>query len=143
MIENLWYVVNTRPNITLVVGMVARFSENSKENHMMVVKIIMRYLKGTKEYGLWYKIGGNLDLKVFIDVDWVGIIDNRKSTTGGAFFLDKRLVPWTRKKENCISQSTTKVEYVVVIIYCSNYCLIQTNFGKCEDRDQGSNSYIL
>ena len=23
----------------------------------------MRYLKCTEEYGLWYKIGGNLDLK--------------------------------------------------------------------------------
>ena len=55
--------MHKRLDIALVVSMVARFLENPKENHMMVVKGIMRYLKCTKEYGLWYKIGGNLDLK--------------------------------------------------------------------------------
>ena len=53
IIGKLKYVVRTRPNIALVVGMVARFSENPKENHMMSIKRIMRYLKGTEDYGLW------------------------------------------------------------------------------------------
>ena len=66
------------------------------------------------------KIGGNLDLKVFIDVDWVGIIDDRKSTSGGALFLGKRLVSWTSKKQNCISQSIEEAEYVAVAVNCSN-----------------------
>ena len=69
MIEKLQYVVYTRHNIALVVGMVARFLENPKENHMMTIKRIMRYLKVTEDYGLWYKLGGNLDLKVFSNVD--------------------------------------------------------------------------
>ena len=70
MIGKLKYIVHTRPNIALAVGMVARFSANPKENHTMEIKRIMRYLKTTKDYSLWYKIGGNLDLKVFTDVDW-------------------------------------------------------------------------
>jgi hypothetical protein len=36
---------------------------------MMEIKRIMRYLKGTEDYGLWYKRGGNLNLKAFRDVD--------------------------------------------------------------------------
>ena len=40
------------PDIELVVGMVARFSTNPKENNMMEIKRIMRYLKGTEDYGL-------------------------------------------------------------------------------------------
>ena len=36
----------------------------------MAIKRILRYLKGTKDYGLWYKLGGNLDLKVFITANW-------------------------------------------------------------------------
>ena len=67
---------------------------------MMPIKRILRYLKGTEDYGLWYKLGGNLDLKVFTDVDWVGILDDKKSTSGGALFLSKRLVSWTSKKKN-------------------------------------------
>ena len=83
--------------------MVTRFSTNPKENHMMAIKRIMRYLKGTEDYGLRDKIGGNLDLKVFTDADWAGSIDDRKITSGGAFFLGKRLVSWTSKKQNCTS----------------------------------------
>ena len=69
----------------------------------MIVKRILRYLKGTKNYGLWYKLGENLDLKVFNDADWAGNIDDRKRTSGGAFFLRKKLVSWTSKKKNCTS----------------------------------------
>ena len=98
MIGKLQYVVHTRPDIALVVGIVARFSTNPIENHMMKVKRIMRYLKGTQDYGLWYKKGGNFELKYFTDVDWVESIDNTKSTSEGEFFLGKRLVSWTSKK---------------------------------------------
>ena len=87
---------------------------------MMAVKRILRYLKGIEDYGLWYKIGGNLDLKVFTDADWVGNIDDKKSTSGGALFLGKRLVSWTSKMKNCTSQSTSKAQYVVVAVNCSN-----------------------
>ena len=71
----------------------------------MEIKRILRYLKGTEDYGLWYKLGGNMDLKVIFDADWLGNLDGRKSISGGAFFLGKRLVSWTRKKKNRTSQS--------------------------------------
>ena len=103
MIGKLQYVVHTRPDIVLAIGMVARFSANPKENHTMKIKRIIRYLKGPEDYGLWYKMGGNLDLKVFTYDDWVGSIDDKKNTSGGELFLGKRLVSWTRKKQNCIS----------------------------------------
>ena len=65
-------------------------------------------------------IGGNLDLKVFTDADWVGNIDDKKSTSGGAFFLGKRLVSLTSKKKNCTSQSIAEAEYVATIVNYSN-----------------------
>ena len=52
MIGKLQYVVHSRPNIALAVGIVARFSANPRENHLMAVKRIMRYLKGTDDFGL-------------------------------------------------------------------------------------------
>ena len=113
-------IIHTRPNIALAVGMVARFSVNPKENHMMAIKRIMRYLKGTQEDGLWYKLGGNLDLKVFTSVDWAGSLDDRKNTSDGALFLGNILVSWTRKNKNCTSQSITKEKNVGAIVNCSN-----------------------
>ena len=51
----------------------------------MVVKRIMIYLKGTKDYGLYYKKNKKIELKAYTDVDYVGNIDDRKSTSGGEF----------------------------------------------------------
>ena len=65
---------------------------------MIVVKRIMRYLKGTKDYGLYYKKNEKFELRAYTDVDWDGNIDDRKSTSGGAFFLEKAVVSSTSKK---------------------------------------------
>ena len=53
MIEKLQYVVYSRLDIALVVGIVAIFSTNPRENHLMAGKRIMRYLKGTDDFGLY------------------------------------------------------------------------------------------
>ena len=92
IIGKLQYVVHSRLDITLSVGIVARFSANPRENHLMVFKRIMRYLKGTKDYGLYYKKNDKFELRAYTDVDWVGKIDDRKRTSEGSFFLGKRLV---------------------------------------------------
>ena len=55
MIGKLQYVVHNRPNIALAMGIVARFSSNPRENHLMAIKRIIRYLKGIEEFGLYYK----------------------------------------------------------------------------------------
>ena len=58
----------------------------------------MRYLKGTEDFGLYYKKNENFELRAYTDADWAGNIDDRKNTSGGAFFLGRRLVTWTSKK---------------------------------------------
>ena len=65
------------------------------------------------------------ELRAYTDVDWAGNIDDKKSTSAGAFFLGKRLVTQTGKKQNCISQSTTEVEYVVAVVNCTNIVWIK------------------
>ena len=59
------------------------------------------------------------------NVDWVRNIDDRKSTSGGAFFLGKKLVTWTSKKQTCISQSIVEAEYVVIVVNCTNIVWIK------------------
>ena len=120
MIGKLQYVVHSRPNIALVVGIVARYFSNPRENHLMAVKRIMRYLKGTNDFGLYYKRNDKFELNAYSDANWGGNIDDRKRTSGGALFLGKRLVTWTSKKQTCTSQSTAEAEYVVVVINCTN-----------------------
>jgi hypothetical protein len=54
MIGSLLYITASRPDIMQVVGMVGRFQSAPKQNHLVVVKRIFKYLKGTMNYGLWY-----------------------------------------------------------------------------------------
>ena len=98
VIGKLQYIVHSRPNIALSIGIVARFLASPRENRLMAVKRIMRYLTRTKEFGLYNKKNEKFELRAYTDVDWSVHIDDRKSTSGVEFFLGKRLVTSTSKK---------------------------------------------
>ena len=82
MIGKLQYVVHRRLDIALSVRTVARFSANPRENHLITVKRIMRYLKGVQEFGLYHKKSEKFELRAYTDVDWARNIDDRISTSG-------------------------------------------------------------
>jgi hypothetical protein len=54
IIGNLLYVTASRPDVMQEVGHVAQFQAAPKESHVLEVNRIFIYLKGTKEFGLWY-----------------------------------------------------------------------------------------
>jgi len=119
MIGSLIYLTGTRPDIMHVVGIVGRFQANPKESHLQAVKRIFKYLQGTQNYGLWYPRGIDLTLHAYTDADWVGSMDDRKSTSGGAFFMGPRLVSWFSKKQSSIALSTAEAEYVAAASCCT------------------------
>jgi hypothetical protein len=80
MIGSLLYVTASRPDVMQAVGQVAQFQAAPKESHVLAVKRIFRYLKGTEEFGLWYPKGKDLPLIAYTDADWAGCIDDRRST---------------------------------------------------------------
>ena len=61
---------------------------------------------------LWYSKDSNACLAGYSDADWVGSVDDRKSTSGGCFYLGNNLVSWMSKKQNFVSLSTAEVEYI-------------------------------
>src|SRR4051812_33649848 len=86
---------------------------------MMAVKIIFRYLVDTPMYGIWYPKGSDFMMCGYTDADRDGDKDDRKSTSGACQFMDRSLVCWSSKKQNCISLSTAKAEYVVAASGCT------------------------
>ena len=63
----------------------ARFQSNPKESHLSTIKRILRYLIGTKDFGLWYLKNKNFDFVGFSNVDFASCKLNRKSTSGVNF----------------------------------------------------------
>jgi hypothetical protein len=76
MIGILLYVTTSRPYVMQVVGKVAQFQATPKESHVLAMKRIFRYLKGAKEFGLWYPKGEDISLISYTDADWAGCIDD-------------------------------------------------------------------
>jgi hypothetical protein len=127
MIGILLYITTSRPDIMHVVGMVGRYQAAPKQSYFLAVKRIFRYLKGTMNYGLWYPRKMNFQLSVYSDADWAKCVDEKKSTSGGAFFLGDFLISWLSKNQGSISLSTTKDEYIVATTcYTHVLWMIQT-----------------
>jgi hypothetical protein len=99
MIGSLLYIIASRPDIMQAVGMVGCFQSAPKQSHLVAVKRIFKYLKGTMTYGLWYPRNQNFQLTTYSYADWASCVDERKSTSGGAFFLGDSLVAWLSKKQ--------------------------------------------
>eukprot|EP00253_Pinus_taeda_P012864 PITA_12864 len=119
MIGSLLYLTSTRPDIMHAVGIVGRFQANPKEAHLQAVKKIFKYLQGTQNYGLWYPRDADLTLHAYTDAYCEGSVDDRKSTSGGAFFLGSKLISWFSKKQISIALSTAEAEYVAATSCCT------------------------
>lgn len=106
-------MVHTRPDIAFSVGMVSRFMERPTALHMSAVKRILRYVKGTLEYGLVYTRGkGNYLLAGYSDSDLGGDVEDRKNTGGMAFYLDESLITWVSQKQRCVALSSCDAEFM-------------------------------
>jgi hypothetical protein len=53
----------------------------------LAVKIIFRYLKGTKEFVLWYPKWNEMTMVTYVDAYWEGSIDDRRNTNGASFYM--------------------------------------------------------
>ncbi|XP_019197264.1 PREDICTED: uncharacterized protein LOC109191137 [Ipomoea nil] len=110
LIGSLLYLTASPPHIIYSVGMCARYQSAPKESHLIAAKRILKYVKGTEQYGLWYSKENNVCLVAYCDVDWAGNVDDRKSTSRGCFFIRKKLISWLSKKQNSISLSTAEAQ---------------------------------
>jgi len=76
------------------------------ENH------VLRYLRGTTQFGLWYRWTEGVKLQGFTDADWVGSPSDRKSTSRGIFITKLAAVSWYNKKQRLVALSSVEEEYM-------------------------------
>jgi chaperone required for assembly of F1-ATPase len=112
LVRSLRYLTCIRPDILYGVGLVSRHMEASTMTHLKTAKRILRYVKGTLDFGLLYSPSKEFKLFGYSDSDWVGDIDDRKSTTGFVFYMGDTTFTWTSKKQPIVTLSTCEAEYV-------------------------------
>lgn len=115
IVGSLRYLCNSRPDIAFGVGLISRFMDDPKVAHMVAAKRVLRYLRGTADYGLLFPRGSGsekLNLIGFSDSDWSGDQDERKSTTGYVFKLLNAPISWCSKKQPMVALSSCEAEYI-------------------------------
>ncbi|GAU44223.1 hypothetical protein TSUD_399870 [Trifolium subterraneum] len=110
----LMYLLASEPDLTFSVCLIARYMERPTELHLAAAKRVLRYLKGSLDFGILYKRNCELRLEGWSDSDYAGDVDDRKSTSGYVFMLGSSPISWSSKKQPIVTLSTTEAEYVSV-----------------------------
>ncbi|XP_040986424.1 secreted RxLR effector protein 161-like [Juglans microcarpa x Juglans regia] len=98
LIGSLLYLGATRPNIMYATSLLSRFMQCPNQIHFGAAKRVLRYIQGTKDFGIWYKPSSHSTLTSLTDSDWAGSVEDMRSTSGYCFNLGTGVFSWGSKK---------------------------------------------
>ena len=107
VIGSLIYLMTcSRPDISYSVGILSRYMQKPRELHWRYLKRLLRYIKTTIDFTLNYtKSEAEAKLQGFTDSDYVGSIEDRKSTSGYVFKYGNCTISWNSSKQKTVSLS--------------------------------------
>jgi hypothetical protein len=111
----MYAMLGTRPDIAYAITTLSQFSSNPGMQHWMALKRILRYLRGTLDYGITYSFfadDGKLSIRGYCDSDWGSNPDDRRSITGYVFLVAGGAVSWQAKKQPTVALSSVEAEYM-------------------------------
>ena len=111
----LYLMRGSRPDICFAVNRLSRYVAKPAVRHWKCVLQVLRYLKGTRNFGTTYAgPGAGQRLSGYVDSDYAGDRTDRRSIYGSVFMLFGGPVAWTSRKQASVSTSTTEAEYVAL-----------------------------
>ncbi|XP_060190847.1 uncharacterized mitochondrial protein AtMg00810-like [Lycium barbarum] len=111
IVGSLQYLTLTRPDITHAVNLASQFMQSPNSEHLLGVKIILRFVKGTLKHGLRIISQSSCRLYGYLDADWGGCPTTRRSNTGYSIYLGANYISWASKKQSTVARSSAEAEY--------------------------------
>ncbi|GJR22737.1 retrovirus-related pol polyprotein from transposon TNT 1-94 [Tanacetum coccineum] len=108
---SLHYLTFTRLDISYAVQQVCLYMHDSREPYFSALKRILRYVRGTLDYGLQLFSLSTTDLVAYSDADWAGCPTTRRSTSGYCVFFGNNLLSWSSKRQPTLSRSSVETKY--------------------------------
>jgi hypothetical protein len=96
-----------------------------RESHFLLLKRILRYLKGSLDLGLTLYSSSSHNLVAYSDADWAGCPDTRRSTSGFCIFLGDNLISWSSRRQPTVSRSSAEAEYRAVATAVAETCWLR------------------
>jgi len=116
IVGSLRYLCHTRPDIAYGVGLISRYMVKPTTSHLIAAKRILRYVKGTSNYGIQYSKNQSDELVVYSDSDWSGDKDDRKSIAAYVFMIGNAAFSWSSEKESVVALSSCEAEYIAAFM---------------------------
>lgn len=107
----LQYLTFNRTDISYVVQQIWLHMHDTKNEHMVVLKRILRCVHGTLKFGLHLYKSSVDKLISYTDADWGGCLDTHRSTLGYCIFLGDNLLSWLAKRQPTLSYSSAEAKY--------------------------------
>jgi hypothetical protein len=111
LVGKLIFLTVSRPDIAYAVNRVSSFMSHPQQAHLDAVLHILRYLRGTMDYGILYTHSGHSEIRGYSDADWGSCPETRRSIGAYIFTLACGPISWASKKQLTVSRSSTEVEY--------------------------------
>ena len=125
----MYAMVTTRLDISHAVGVVSRYMANPGKEHWAAVKWVLRYLRGTSSYCITFD-GCSDKICSYVDSDFAGDLDKRRSTSGYVFTLPGGPISWMSKLQSIVALSTTEAEYVSASHACKEAVWLKGLLGE-------------
>lgn len=109
----LYLAGSTRPDIAFTISSLSRFNINPHRHHWEAAKRVLRYLRGTMNFGIIYRRTRE-KLYGHSDADWANCQLDRKSYTGFVIILGGAPVSWEARKQPTVALSSTEAEYMAI-----------------------------
>ena len=120
----LMYLKNyTKLDIAFVINLLARFGAKPTKRHWNTVKHILRYLKGTKDLWLFYKVGDGSNIKRYVDAGYISNPHKGKSQRGYVFLRQGTTISWKLTKKSLATTSSNHLK-IIVLHEASHECLL-------------------
>ncbi|GKA83931.1 ribonuclease H-like domain, reverse transcriptase, RNA-dependent DNA polymerase [Tanacetum coccineum] len=112
LIGCLRYLLHTRPDLSYSVGLLSRFMQEPREKHMKAIRQVLRYVKGTKDYGITYKHNEGNKIHGFSDSSYGVNTQEGKGTTGIIFYYGESPISWSTQKQATVALSSCESEFI-------------------------------
>jgi hypothetical protein len=118
----LQYLTLTRPDISYAVQQVCLHMHAPRMPHLALVKRVLRYIRGTLDFGLHLHACSSTTPTAYSDADWVGCPDSRRSTSGYCVYYGDSLISWSSKHQTTVSRSSAEAEYRAIAHAVAECC---------------------
>ncbi|CEG45551.1 Phosphatidylinositol kinase (PIK-G3) [Plasmopara halstedii] len=128
----------TSPDLAAAVGVLSQFATDPCPTHWQALKRVLRYIQGTKTFGIKFQATSEEGLQGYSDADWAGDIETRRSTSGYAFMMNGGCISWKSKKQRTVALSSTEAEYMALTEATQEAIWLKTflcELGEMRDED--------